>query len=152
MYPRTLRQLQQWECEIDYYAPTKLWVGIKIGTISILMSVQLTIYVCATPWWILFIPLHSDQHDIKIGFCDVAKFTWVMGLCHGGHPCPTDTFLAGTVRFCCYIYNNVHLRGYYDIQGAVLSIILGVLIVSPRGCFINNPRFTNCISRGLFYQ
>ena len=41
-----------------------------------------------TPWWILFIHTHSDQHDMKmtvnIGFCDVASFTWVMGLCHWG--------------------------------------------------------------------
>ena len=50
-----------------------------------------------TPWWILFISIHSDQHDmkmtLKIGRCDVASFTWVMRLCHGGNPCPRDTFL-----------------------------------------------------------
>ena len=41
-----------------------------------------------TPWWILFIHIHSDQRNmemaVNIGVCDVASFTWVMGLCHGG--------------------------------------------------------------------
>ena len=36
-----------------------------------------------TPWWILFIPIHSDQHymemTVKTGFCDAASFTWVIG-------------------------------------------------------------------------
>ena len=38
--------------------------------------------------WILFIPTHSGQHDmkmkVKIEFYDAASFTWVMGLCHRG--------------------------------------------------------------------
>ena len=36
-----------------------------------------------TPWWISFIPTHSDQHEIKmtvtIGFCDAASFTQSYG-------------------------------------------------------------------------
>ena len=35
-----------------------------------------------TPWWILFKPIHSDQHDmemtVKIEFYDAASFTWVI--------------------------------------------------------------------------
>ena len=100
--------------------PTNMWVGIKICTsayvrLSICTSRNL---VCATPPTPLY-GLCSYPHTvtnmtkmtIKIWFCDVASFKWVMGLCHfftilhieekwvfvmGGHPCPTDTFLVST--------------------------------------------------------
>ena len=86
----------------------RLWAGIKIALLRPYVCTSVRMYnsnscVCNssyTPWWILFIPIHSDQHDmkmtVKIGFCDVASFTWVMGLCLGGHPGPTVTFLDDT--------------------------------------------------------
>ena len=89
---------------------TKLWVGIKICT-SPSIRPSLCTYnpkSCVrnssyTPWWILFIPKHSDQHDmemtVKTAICDAASFTRVIGLCHGGHPRRTDTFLVFTIFF-----------------------------------------------------
>ena len=74
-----------------------------------------------TPWWILVIPTHSDQLDmkmtVKIGFCDVASLTWVMGLCHWGGPCPADTFIVCFLVLLCFIHVldlllTLHIRIY----------------------------------------
>ena len=75
-------------CCLPYF----LWQSWKRG-IPITVYSMLVVYaphksvgscVCNssyTPWWILFISIHTDQHGMEMmGFCDVASFTWV---CHG---------------------------------------------------------------------
>ena len=106
--------------------PTKLWEGIKICT-SLYVRPSIRTYIrtyktksCVrnsfyTPWWILFTPIHSDQHDmemtVKIGFCNIASFTWVMRLGHGASvsyrhisSLLTDLFTHSFIHLCIHSY------------------------------------------------
>ena len=69
-----------------------------------------------TAWWILFIPIHSDQLDMKMivktGFWDAASFTWVMGLCpvfticiKGGKSCVAQLLLH-PLMYCVHTHTQ----------------------------------------------
>jgi len=69
---------------------------------------DLDFFVRPSVFCIVFILTHSDQPDMKIrvntGFCDAARFTWVMGFCH---------------LFYCKVYGGQSCMRYfsYTIKG-----------------------------------
>jgi len=82
---------------------------------SVRLYVRTSRNLCAqfspyTPWRVLFIPTHSDQHDMKmtvnIGFCDAASFTRVMGLSQFISKFIIIVIPSGDVRLCEKIYNE----------------------------------------------
>ena len=104
--------------------PTKLWVGIKICTFTYVQPEILCAQLLLHPLMdFVHTHTHSDQYDmemtVKTGFSDAASFTWVIGLCHGEHPCPTDTFLV-----LLYISREVLLAKYIVVFGSSPELLL----------------------------